>query len=116
MTLATKTTLALLIVTLAALALTGCPKPREPISGPPADLPGPEPVKLSLWTIWNAEPRKSALNDIVAHFEQQNPDIDIDGDIFGIRLPRSTQRSFPTGRGFLVERGALTLIQIASAD
>jgi raffinose/stachyose/melibiose transport system substrate-binding protein len=77
MTLTTKTTVALLIVTLAALALTGCPKP-PPISETPSDLPTTQPTKLSLWTIWNAEPRKSALDGIVTRFEQQNPDIDIE--------------------------------------
>jgi len=35
-------------------------------------------VKLNLWTIWNAEPRKSALEAIVSAFEAEHPGTDIE--------------------------------------
>jgi S-DNA-T family DNA segregation ATPase FtsK/SpoIIIE len=41
------------------------------------------------------------------------PDVDVDGDVFGVRLPRRTGRRFPAGRGFLVRRGAIELVQVA---
>lgn len=41
------------------------------------------------------------------------PDVDIDGEIFGVRLPRKTVRAFPPGRGYLIRRGACDLVQIA---
>ncbi len=39
------------------------------------------------------------------------PSGNLDGDVFGVRLPRRTQRH--PGRGFLVRRGALTAVQVA---
>ncbi len=42
-----------------------------------------------------------------------DPDIDLDGDLVGIKLPRKQQRSFPPGRGYLVERGEVELVQVA---
>jgi S-DNA-T family DNA segregation ATPase FtsK/SpoIIIE len=42
------------------------------------------------------------------------PDVDVDGDILGIRLPRQARKSYPPGRGFLVQRGSASLIQVAS--
>ncbi len=41
------------------------------------------------------------------------PDVDIDGDVFGVRLPRRSVRSFPAGRGYAIRRGALALVQVA---
>jgi raffinose/stachyose/melibiose transport system substrate-binding protein len=67
---------ALLVVT----ALTGCP-PAPPGAAPTANT-GPTPPAatgqptgkvLRLWTIWNTDPRKSALTEIVASFEKANP-------------------------------------------
>jgi S-DNA-T family DNA segregation ATPase FtsK/SpoIIIE len=40
------------------------------------------------------------------------PDPDVDGELLGVRLPRSVGR-FPAGRGFLVEQGTLMLVQVA---
>ena len=40
------------------------------------------------------------------------PDLEVDGDIFGLRLPRR-KTTFPPGRGYLVERGESRLIQVA---
>jgi S-DNA-T family DNA segregation ATPase FtsK/SpoIIIE len=43
-----------------------------------------------------------------------DPDLDIDGDLLGVRLPRRTNPVFPPGRGFLVERGLMELVQVGS--
>ncbi|MCA1656444.1 MAG: cell division protein FtsK, partial [Actinobacteria bacterium] len=42
-----------------------------------------------------------------------SPDLDVDGDILGTRLPRRSSPVFPPGRGYLVERGAVELVQVA---
>ena len=42
-----------------------------------------------------------------------DPDVDVDGDLLGVRLPRRKTQPFPPGRGYLVQRGAYRLIQIA---
>jgi S-DNA-T family DNA segregation ATPase FtsK/SpoIIIE len=41
-----------------------------------------------------------------------DPDVEVDGDLFGARLPRR-KLSFPTGRGYLLSRGDSRLIQAA---
>jgi DNA segregation ATPase FtsK/SpoIIIE, S-DNA-T family len=41
------------------------------------------------------------------------PDIESDGDLVGIRLPRRAKAVFPPGRGYLVQRGAAELVQVA---
>lgn len=43
------------------------------------------------------------------------PDPELDGDPWGIRLPRQTTASFPPGRGYLVVDGEIELIQVAAA-
>jgi DNA segregation ATPase FtsK/SpoIIIE, S-DNA-T family len=42
-----------------------------------------------------------------------DPDLDVDGDILGTRLPRRSNPVFPPGRGYLVRRGATELVQVA---
>ncbi len=42
-----------------------------------------------------------------------DPDPDVDGEILGARLPRRSNPIFPQGRGYLVERGAIELVQVA---
>ncbi|MSO37265.1 MAG: FHA domain-containing protein [Acidimicrobiia bacterium] len=42
------------------------------------------------------------------------PDPDVDGELFATRLPRKTSHVFPPGRGFLVRRGTVTLVQVAT--
>jgi DNA segregation ATPase FtsK/SpoIIIE, S-DNA-T family len=44
-----------------------------------------------------------------------DPDPDVDGEILGARLPRRTNPVFPPGRGYLVERGVVELVQVATA-
>jgi S-DNA-T family DNA segregation ATPase FtsK/SpoIIIE len=43
-----------------------------------------------------------------------DPDPDVDGDILGARLPRRSNPVFPPGRGYLVERGLVELVQVAT--
>ncbi|MDP8910933.1 MAG: FtsK/SpoIIIE domain-containing protein, partial [Actinomycetota bacterium] len=43
-----------------------------------------------------------------------DPDLDVDGDLLGVRLPRRTNPVFPPGRGYLVRRGEMQLIQVAT--
>jgi DNA segregation ATPase FtsK/SpoIIIE, S-DNA-T family len=45
-----------------------------------------------------------------------DPDVDVDGQILGTRLPRRSSIAFPPGRGYLVRGGAPTLAQIAHGD
>jgi DNA segregation ATPase FtsK/SpoIIIE, S-DNA-T family len=44
------------------------------------------------------------------------PDADVDGDILGVRLPRRTNPVYPPGRGYLVVRGTVGLVQVAAAE
>ena len=41
------------------------------------------------------------------------PQVDIDGDLLGVRLPRRSATGFPPGRGYLVQRGRIELVQVA---
>ncbi|MCB2178093.1 MAG: FHA domain-containing protein [Actinomycetales bacterium] len=41
------------------------------------------------------------------------PDVDTDGDLFGLRFPRRASRRFPAGRGLLVDRGIVDYVQVA---
>jgi DNA segregation ATPase FtsK/SpoIIIE, S-DNA-T family len=41
------------------------------------------------------------------------PQVDVDGDLLGVRLARAATRSFPPGRGYLVRRGEVELVQVA---
>jgi DNA segregation ATPase FtsK/SpoIIIE, S-DNA-T family len=45
-----------------------------------------------------------------------NPLSHVDGEVFELRLPRSTQGRWPPGRALLVERGTTTAVQIALPD
>ncbi len=44
------------------------------------------------------------------------PDVDTDGDLFGMRFPRKTSRRFPPGRGYLVSRGPVDYVQVALVE
>jgi DNA segregation ATPase FtsK/SpoIIIE, S-DNA-T family len=41
------------------------------------------------------------------------PEVDSDGDLLNVALPRLHMRSWPEGRGFLVQRGRADLVQVA---
>ncbi len=56
---------------------------------------------------WLRELRKEEHGLLLA------PDADVDGDLLGVRLPRRTNPVFPQGRGYLVERGTIELVQVA---
>lgn len=56
---------------------------------------------------WISELRKTRQGLLL------QPDLDIDGDLLGVRLPRRGSRVYPPGRGFLVYRGAIELVQVA---
>lgn len=74
----------LVMLALLGLLATGCtPRASEPTPEPDTAVPrakaeGAPSGKLTLWTIWNAEPRKSALNEIVAGFEKANPGVKVE--------------------------------------
>jgi S-DNA-T family DNA segregation ATPase FtsK/SpoIIIE len=57
---------------------------------------------------WLRELRKEEHGLLLA------PDPDVDGDLLGVRLPRRSNPVFPQGRGYLVERGELQLVQVAA--
>jgi S-DNA-T family DNA segregation ATPase FtsK/SpoIIIE len=44
------------------------------------------------------------------------PDLDVDGDLVGVRLKARPGQAFPPGRGFLVVAGRVELVQVALAD
>jgi DNA segregation ATPase FtsK/SpoIIIE, S-DNA-T family len=56
---------------------------------------------------WLRELRKEEHGLLLA------PDPDVDGDLLAVRLPRRSNPVFPQGRGYLVERGELQLVQVA---
>jgi hypothetical protein len=57
---------------------------------------------------WLRELRKEEHGLLLA------PDPDVDGDLLAVRLPRRTNPVFPPGRGYLVQRGKLELVQVAA--
>jgi S-DNA-T family DNA segregation ATPase FtsK/SpoIIIE len=42
------------------------------------------------------------------------PDLTLDGEVLSVSLPHRTSIRFVPGRGFLVDRGQLELVQVAS--
>ena len=44
------------------------------------------------------------------------PDVDLDGDLLGVRLPRRTSTPPGPGRGWLAEAGRVELVQLARPD
>ncbi|WP_460849874.1 FtsK/SpoIIIE domain-containing protein [Phytohabitans suffuscus] len=42
------------------------------------------------------------------------PEVDVDGDLFGLRLPQKASRRFPVGRGYLVTRGDIDYVHVAT--
>lgn len=43
------------------------------------------------------------------------PDIDVDGDLLGVRFPRKSSRRYPPGRGYAVSRGGCDYVQVAES-
>jgi len=56
---------------------------------------------------WLRELRKEEHGLLLA------PDPDVDGDLLAVRLPRRTNPVFPPGRGYVVRRGTIELVQVA---
>jgi S-DNA-T family DNA segregation ATPase FtsK/SpoIIIE len=56
---------------------------------------------------WLAELRRAR------HGLLLSPDVDIDGDLFTVKLPRRSTHRFPPGRGYLVRRTDVGLVQVA---
>ncbi len=56
---------------------------------------------------WLSEMRKAKHGLVIT------PDVDVDGDLFGVRFPRRSALQFPPGRGYLAGRAGVTLIQVA---
>lgn len=62
-------------IAVVVLSLAGCPSEPEQAASrlsPPASR-----LQIEMWTIWNTDPRKSALDEIVRRFEEKNPDIKV---------------------------------------
>lgn len=69
-----------IIAATALVLLAGCPPAQGPSrtdGAPTVDGAAGEAVELQMWTIWSTEPRKSALDEIVANFHEANPGIRI---------------------------------------
>ncbi|MBC7286904.1 MAG: extracellular solute-binding protein [Armatimonadetes bacterium] len=60
--------------------LCGCARrPTTPVHPPASVAPAQtRKTKIALWTIWNAEPRKSALDHIVAEFQREHTDLAVE--------------------------------------
>jgi S-DNA-T family DNA segregation ATPase FtsK/SpoIIIE len=43
------------------------------------------------------------------------PEVEVDGELVGVRLPKGFRREYPPGRGYLVDRGRMELIQVAKS-
>ncbi|MFD2763489.1 FtsK/SpoIIIE domain-containing protein [Micromonospora eburnea] len=43
------------------------------------------------------------------------PEVDVDGELFGLRLPQRASRRFPPGRAYLVRRGDVDYVQVSSS-
>lgn len=57
---------------------------------------------------WTRAVRRSGLGLLL------QPDVDVDGDLLGVRLPRRPPIARLAGRGYLVADGAVRLVQLAS--
>jgi DNA segregation ATPase FtsK/SpoIIIE, S-DNA-T family len=42
-----------------------------------------------------------------------SPDVDVDGDLLAVRLPRRSPRALVAGRGYVVSGGRVVLVQVA---
>ena len=56
---------------------------------------------------WTRPLRRSKLGIML------RPDVDLDGDIFGTRLPRRSPVAMVAGRGYLAASGDVELVQVA---
>jgi S-DNA-T family DNA segregation ATPase FtsK/SpoIIIE len=63
-----------------------------------------------IYNHWTQTVRKSRVGVLL------RPDVDMDGELLGVPLPRHTQTRFVPGRGYLVNSGELELVQMAMPD
>ena len=56
---------------------------------------------------WIREVRKDGTGLLL------DPDLDLDGELLSVSLPRRSNVVFPPGRGYLVAGGTVRLIQVA---
>ena len=59
---------------------------------------------------WTTNLRSSGVGLVL------RPDLDRDGDLWGIRLPRDVESRRGDGRGLLVADGEVELVQVATTD
>jgi S-DNA-T family DNA segregation ATPase FtsK/SpoIIIE len=64
----------------------------------------------SAFSGWIKELRKDAVGCLLT------PDLERDGDLFNVTLPRRVAGGMPQGRGFVVSRGASVLVQYGRVD
>jgi S-DNA-T family DNA segregation ATPase FtsK/SpoIIIE len=60
-----------------------------------------------LYSHWTRTVRQSRAGLLL------QPDIDLDGDLLGVRLPRRTTTAIGPGRGYLCADGEVDLLQVA---
>jgi S-DNA-T family DNA segregation ATPase FtsK/SpoIIIE len=61
----------------------------------------------SLYGHWTQDVRRSKVGVLL------RPDIDLDGDLVGVTLPRRAPVQMVTGRGYLAHNGELEIVQVA---
>jgi S-DNA-T family DNA segregation ATPase FtsK/SpoIIIE len=59
------------------------------------------------YATWIREARKDGRGMLL------DPNLDVDGELLGARLPRRTNAVFPPGRGYVVIDARITLAQVA---
>ncbi|MEH3052376.1 MAG: hypothetical protein PGN13_00010 [Patulibacter minatonensis] len=59
------------------------------------------------YAAWVKELRKDGRGMLL------DPNLDLDGDLLGVRLPRRSNAVFPPGRGYVVIDGKVVLAQVA---
>ncbi|MFP3903450.1 MAG: ABC transporter substrate-binding protein [Armatimonadota bacterium] len=67
--------IAIIMIVAVGFVLWGCPSPTPPETGPAEE--GEQATEVEMWTIWNTEPRKSALAHMVDDFEARHPNINV---------------------------------------
>ncbi len=61
----------------------------------------------SLYSHWTRTVRASRVGLLL------QPDVDVDGDLLSVRLPRRTTTAIGPGRGYLCAGGEVDLVQVA---
>ena len=64
-------------------------------------------VLRGLYHHWTRTVRRSRLGVLL------RPDVDLDGELLGVTLPRRSSAPWVDGRGYLVVDGTASLVQVA---